>query len=333
MSASIIDIARLVGVSRQAVASVLNNSPVCHVSREKCEMILRIARELNYRPNEAAKILKGKPGRTVGVLIDSYANDPVMKILAGLEENLAQAGYRLQAGLTHENKQRFLEYLADFRRIRVAGVIALAHTYAEPDFNLYEEMAGYPNLVLFGRPSLPDKHFPRVELDWTAAYQSLTARLAATGAQRVALQISWPGYSCEILEGYRRGLKVAGLPFRQELLMDIRELQLRPISYYAQRLLDSKADALLSTDDLAVRLISELQLKGIRVPEDIQIIGRYNLNFGTYIHPQLTTVDCCTAEVAQALAKKLLALIASNEVAECDSITPTLVQRHSSKIL
>lgn len=333
MSASIKDIARLVGISRQAAASVLNNSPVCHVSAAKREQILRIARELNYHPNEAAKVLKGKHSRTVGVLIDSYANDVVIKILAGLEENLAHAGYRVQVGLTHENKQRFLDYLADFRRIRVAGVIALAHTYAEPNFNLYTEMAGYPNLVLFGRPSLPDKHFPRVELDWVAAYQSLTARLAATGARRIAIQISWPGYSCEILEGYRLGLKQAGIPFRQELLMDIRELQLHPISVYAQRLLDSKVDALLSNDDLAVRLLSELQLKGIRVPEHIQIIGRYNLNFGTYIHPQLTTLDCCTVEVAQALTKKLLALIASKEVPECDSIIPTLVQRHSSKIL
>ena len=73
MSASIKDIARLVGISRQAAASVLNNSPVCHVSAAKREQILRIARELNYRPNEAAKVLKGKHSRTVGFLIDSYA--------------------------------------------------------------------------------------------------------------------------------------------------------------------------------------------------------------------------------------------------------------------
>ncbi len=331
MAASIKDIAKMVGVSRQAAASVLNESPVCHVSKGKRDEILRLAHELHYRPNEAAKILKGKSGRMIGVIMDSYANAPVMEIFARMEEYLAQEGYRLQVGLTHENKERFLAHLEDFQRFKAAGVVALAHTYAGPDFNLYDELARYPNVVLFGRPSLPDKTFPRVELDWAGVYCSLVARLAESRAKRIALQVSWPGYSAEIIEGYQRGLKQAGLPFRKDLLMDIRELTPLPTAEYAGKLIALQADALLTTDDCGVRLISELLRGGVRIPDEIQIIGRYNLPFGTYFYPGITTLDCCTDEVARRLGRKILSLIASEPVVECETVVPKVIPRDSTR--
>ncbi|OQA88291.1 MAG: Catabolite control protein A [Lentisphaerae bacterium ADurb.Bin242] len=333
MAANIKDIAKMVGVSRQAAASVLNSSPVCHVSREKRDKILCLARELHYQPNEAAKILKGKPGRLIGVIMDSYANTPVVEIFARLEEYLAQEGYRLQVGLTHENKERFLAHLEDFQRFKAAGIVALAHTYAGPDFNLYEELARYPNTVLFGHPSSPVRAFPRVELDWAGVYSSLATRLAASGARRIALQVTWPGYSAEIMEGYRQGLRLAGLPFRKELLMDVRELKSLSAAEYARRLIALRTDALLTTDSYGVRLISEFTRLGVRIPDEIQIIGRYNLAFGTYVYPGITTLDCCTDDVARRLGRKILSLIASEPVAECDTVTPKLIQRESSKSL
>ena len=115
--------------------------------------------------------------------------------------------------------------------------------------------------------------------------------------------------------------------------MDIRELPPLPVAEYARKLIALKTDALLTTDDCGVRLISELLRSGIRIPDELQIIGRYNLPFGTYFHPGITTLDCCTDEVAHRLGRKILSLIASEPVMECEVVVPKVIRRDSSKFL
>ena len=102
---------------------------------------------------------------------------------------------------------------------------------------------------------------------------------------------------------------------------------------FLSALIALKTDALLTTDDCGVRLISELLRSGIRIPDELQIIGRYNLPFGTYFHPGITTLDCCTDEVAHRLGRKILSLIASEPVMECEVVVPKVIRRDSSKFL
>ena len=222
MSVTCKEIAELVGVSRQAAASVLNNSTVCHVAKDKKERILKLARELNYRPNDIAKILKGKPSYIIGILLDSYANSPTLKILGKVETLLAKNGYRALIGQTHECKEVFCSHLDSFKHYNTAGIIAFAHTYLDPDFNLYKELSECSNVVLQGHQLNPDILLPTVEIDWVHGYYEITKQLITNGARRIAIQLYWPASSNWKLEGYKQALKECDVPFREELVINTR---------------------------------------------------------------------------------------------------------------
>ena len=151
----LVDVAKRVGVSHAAVSSVLsvNRKGSIRVGKATSENIRRVAREMDYQPNIAARQLKGKRSHIVGVIIDSYAPQIAFDRLSEIEQSLNRYGYRLMVGQSHGDIKHLQQYAADFLSHGVDGVVCISHDYPDSGAKVAGIYSRFKNIVFIGKPS------------------------------------------------------------------------------------------------------------------------------------------------------------------------------------
>jgi DNA-binding LacI/PurR family transcriptional regulator len=287
------DVARLAGVSLQTVSRVLNDHPNVHpATREKVRAAIR---KLEYRPNRAARTLATRHTRTLGVVsADSAAHGPA-SILAGIEEGARAAGYSVTvaalAVLDGPGLAGAMGYLAGSG---VDGMVVVAPRSASTVPLRVPECGGIP-VVSVGR-ALSGVH-GRVAVDHAAAARRATGYLLDLGhatVHHVSGPCSWPDMH-ERETGWRRALGERGAPAHPVL----RGADLSARTGYragrsaAAAILGGGAEItalLCAGDHLALGAIRALQDTGLRVPEDVSVVGFDDIPESPYFGPPLTTV-------------------------------------------
>lgn len=278
-----IDIAEQVGVSKGAVASVLSNvgKNVIRVSEAKRAEILRVAREMNYVPNITARALAGKSGMKIGVLIDSHAPRCTYRILWSIEETAVKAGYRLMIGQAHDDPQSLFDCYDNFMRHGIDGVICLAHEYSGHEEEVRACFQDKKNLV-FHDPT--EWEAPCVKIDRETGMMQAMRHLQETGRQRIGLWLP-RNSNCY---SYRQ--RIAG--YRKSNLGEEFLCHGLPLRCCIDEIRDKKLDAVIASNDSeAAQLARELMRRGIRVPEDVALIGHDNDDFSEFYYPSLSTID------------------------------------------
>ena len=278
-----IDIAERVGVSKGAVACVLNGTGknTIRVSESKRTEILRAAREMNYVPNMVARSLAGKSSMKIGALIDSHAPLCNYRTLWTLEEAAAAGGYRLMIGPAHNDPQSLFDCCENFIRHGLDGVICMAHEYPGREHEVRDYFADKRNLVFLDPPGWDAPH---LRIDREAGMMQAVRHLQETGRRRIGL---WLRDSLDCFS-YRQRLNAFRRCCDGEMLVS-RDLDLPA---YLDVIREQRLDAVIAANDvLAARLLRELLLQGIRVPDDIALIGHDNDNFSAFSYPSITTID------------------------------------------
>lgn len=303
----LIDVAKRAGVSRATVSHVLHGSGAnIRVSEATRRRVLRVARQLSYKPNRNAQQLRGMRSRILGVIVDTWCMPAMSDRLSALEHEATRRGYRLMIGQGRNDPQRVCEYLDDFEGRGVEAILCLVDLMRGDQEKLRPLFDACAKPVFHGVPIVPGAACVRV--DTVHGVRQSLAHVLDQGRQRPALLLWNQADERAALrrQGYVAESNSRGRSIDQRLIWsDERESAVASIEVL-DRAIDTlvvrcEADALIADDDLwAVRLIQRLKDRDFRVPADVAVVGYDNLELATVIDPPLTTVDQNHTAYAQA---------------------------------
>ena len=293
------DVAIRAGVSMKTVSNVVHDYP--HVSPGMRAKVEAAIAELGYRPNIAARRLA--TGRT-GMLSLAFSDVslPYFAELARIVTGQAtERGYRLlleQTDGTAENERAIIS-------TREAGLVdgVIFQPSRMPTFEIPKHQDDAP-LVLLGEGVAPPG-IDHVVIDNERAVASATNHLIAYGCRRIGFighEATNPSVTSVLrLAGFKRALAAAGLPIDESLVMASTEISPRDAAAAVGRAIAEgrRFDGLVCRDDLAaIGAIRALQEGGLRVPEDVAVIGWDDITMASFTHPSLSTVAPDTAQIA-----------------------------------
>ncbi|MEU6477974.1 LacI family DNA-binding transcriptional regulator [Streptomyces sp. NPDC047017] len=331
--ATLRDVARRAGVSIRTVSNVVNGSvPVSEELRTRVESALE---ELDYRPNLVARNLRrGRTGMLA--LVVPELDVPYFAELAREVITAARAhGYVVMLDQTDGDGERERELLGRESRATMFDGLLLSPLALSVD-ELRDRTNRVP-VVLLGE-HIFNGNFHHVAIDNIAAAREATEHLVALGRRRIAAIGDQPYSTGETAQlrtiGYRQALERAGLEVDADLVVPTPRFHRRFGAQAMERLLSlpEPPDAVFCYNDLlAIGVMHTLTLAGVRVPEDIAVIGVDGIQEGEYSTPTLTTIAPDKAQIAHLAVSTLVRLIEGTAPPPADSKAPyRLVVRDST---
>lgn len=335
------DVADEAGVSRTTVAKVLLGTGGDHVrvSDETRNKVREAAAALDYRPNRAAQQLRGAQSRILGVLLHTM-NAPVMQNrLAALETAAADRGYRLLVVQVRPDAAPLVEYVRDLQGYGIDGLICLFDLTSEARKDIEPIFREHRNVIFHGSPLFEGAYCVRV--DTVRAIREIVDHLTRTGRERIGMELwNLDDKLMQLREaGYRTALAETGRVLDERLIWIAHSDNPNPSERVVDEAIEffvetQKVDAIIASNDLwAVRFVQRLKALGLRVPDDVAVVGYDNLEVATVVDPPLTTIDQRHEAYADTTIKLMLDLISGCEIpleARVRVIAPNLVVRSSA---
>lgn len=303
------DVAALAGVSPTTVSRVLNNRG--YLSDSTRAKVHAAMQELGYRPNAIARSLQGQRSQMVGLIFPTVANPFYGEMVYRLESQLADAGYRVILCNSEDHPAQEKRYLDMLFANQVDGIISGAHSEA-----LVNVPHAQAPLVTIDR--LETGFYPNIRSDNYGGARMATEHLIATGSRNIVHVTSTLGEHNQRQRGYRE------MMLASDLTPEFVELGFHPslgikreILY---RYLDERADSpdpvdavFASNDNYAALALGWARARGVRVPEDFQVIGYDGTQSVQLLMPELATVVQPIEQMAQRAVERLRGLMEGKE--------------------
>lgn len=313
---TISDIASILNISPATVSRVLSGSSY-PVKAELREKILETAKKLNYIPS-FSKIISGREiKRSIGIIVPDLSNPYFTQLVLGAESVAVANGYHLIIYSSHRKCQYEKELFHYIIRCKDISGFIISSVCNDPQY-FQEHLQFYDNIVLFDM-LLSDSSISCVKFNSYEAGYMATEYLLLKGHTQIAF-LSPPLTRinrCELLDGYKAALETFGIEVHPEYILtsqnknEITEQQYE--FQYGQELarrclaLPSPPSAVFVINDMAAYgIIREFAKNGVRVPEDISVIGLDNLDFSDMFTPPLTTLSQRGNEAGCLTAKTLI---------------------------
>ena len=301
---SLKDLAEELGVSISTVSRALKNHP--DISRELTTKIQLLARERNYTPNPLAMGLLRQQTKMIGVIVPDIVTHFYASIISGIEQVAHEHDYYIVIASSSESQKKERESVENLMKTRVEGLIVCLSQETN-DYGHFERLIENEiPLVFFDR--VPESlNAPTVLVDGKEAAENVTHHFYENGRKRIAY-ISGPAQlniSQNRKEGYLEGLKKCGLDFNPELLVEC-NLSASDAALATQKLLQLKniPDAIFGINDtVAFAAMKEIKKHGLKIPEDIALVGFTDEFHSTVVDPALTSVTHPTLIMGQEAAR------------------------------
>lgn len=328
---SLKDLAEELGVSIATVSRALRNSH--EVGADMKQKVQALAKKLNYRPNPFAQSLRREAPRMIGVVVPNLVTHYYAAVLDGIEETARKAGYSVISANSHEDHVREEAAVDNFVSLHVEGIIAcLAQDTV--DYSHFVEIndMGIP-LVFFARTCLPEL-FSSVTANGDEAAQRATDHLIDTGSRRVAF-IGGPNHLDMVRRrkhGYLESLREHGIGIDRTLVVcgkidyDVaKEATVRLLSR------DDRPDAILAFNDIITyAAFDAIKDMGLRIPQDVAIIGFTEGDTSAFVTPRLTAIMDQSFLTGQKACELLLRNIQGDKRIYKEVVPMTLKIRESS---
>ncbi len=313
------DVAELAGVSRTTVSFVLNDVPGMRISPQTRQRVKRAALRLNYHPDAAARGMVTGKTHTLGFVLAQDADQAfsdffLPQVLNGLSQGASAQGYHVLFEPIAPNDASG-EYARLVREHHVDGIILSGPRLH--DRNLRRIIAEGAPVVLHGQ--LPNSDIPFVDVDNVGGAAIATGHLLRLGHRRVAMITNAPpAYtaSADRLKGYRQALKAAGIVFDRSL---VRYGNFTPYSglQAMNGLLACKprpTAVFVASDTVAFGALHALHQAGVRVPQDMALVGFDDVPLANFVDPPITTLRLPAYQLGHGAADLLIRLIAKDKV-------------------
>jgi LacI family transcriptional regulator len=326
---TIAEVGRLAGVSIATVSRVLNNVPG-QVGPATRRRVLRVIRQLDYRPNALARSLHLKRTHSVGLIMPDISNPYYAEIARGIEDAISRQGHTLVTCNTDRKPDRISHSVALLREKQVDGIIlGGGGTLDASRFAALRDCG--TRVVLIGRYAVD---LPAVRVDNVKGAREAAAHLLALGHRRVAV-LAGPKISTttvDRLAGFRQAFDEFGLPFPSRWLL---YGDLRPESGLeaAERLFATRRapTAILAINDqMAIGAMRGILRRGLEIPRQVSVIGFDDIALASFVTPALTTMALPLHQMGVAAGEMILRSLAGMEQPKEAWFTPTLVVRESS---
>jgi LacI family transcriptional regulator len=313
------DVARLAGVSRSTVSLVLNNVSTVKIAAGTREKVLKAARELNYRPNVLAQSLKTNRSQIIGLLIPSITNPFFPAIAQGVEDVAVASGYNVFLCNTFRDRVKEENYIQTLVSKQVDGII-VASSVHNPLF-LQEAQRRKIPIVIFDR-RIESNGFDCIHFDNVRGGEMAVNYLFSLGHRNIGFITTTTNTAGHIdrLAGYKNAHEKAGIAVNNHYIKDdcyqskgvksyIYELNIgRKLA--AELLAECpEVTAIFAVNDLTALGVVKLVQNGIRVPEDLSVIGFDNIGLTEMVTPTLTTIGQPTYQMGRQAAKLLISKI------------------------
>ena len=306
------DVAEKAGVSLGTVSRVINND--AHVAPETRERVGAVMRELGYVVNRQARSLKGSRTNVIGVLVPDLGTGYIGEIMRGIDAELALSQLDLMLFTTHRTAIKEASYVANLVEGMVDGLLVVL-----------------PRNPVDYTGSLTRRNFPFVLIDhqgtgeqcpavgatnWQGAYNA-TEYLIKSGHTRIGFITGSMDLGCAVdrLAGYRSALRTHHIPDASELVYEGNFFQ--PDGYAgALALLDlpEPPTAIFASNDvMAMGVMDAVRNRGLRIPEDVSVVGFDDIPQSAVVFPPLTTVRQPLEQMGSVATQVLLGILKSPE--------------------
>lgn len=306
MPATMHDVARMAGVSIKTVSNVVNGRP--HFSEATRTRVLAAIEALDYQLNVAARNLR--TGRTgiIALAVPELSLPYFAELADSVIEAADAQGLTVLIEQTGSRREREIDVLSGARRYLTDGLIFSPLALGPEDIGLLD--VDFP-VVLLGERLFPDT-VDHVTMQNVEAARAATEHLLGLGRRRIAVlgvhEGEVVGSAGLRLTGYQQALEAAGIEVDQRLLGEAGLWHRATGAEAMAAVLDRGAepDAVFAMNDaMALGALHELQVRGLRVPQDVAVIGFDAVDEGSYANPSLSTIDPGREQIASTAVRLL----------------------------
>jgi LacI family transcriptional regulator len=310
------DVAKKAGVSQSTVSRVLNNYP--HIKEETKKKVLSAIKELNFTRDEIARSLAEKKTRTIGLIIGDITNPFYAETSSIIMKRANDQNYNVIISYTDYQNDNLDQAIQTLIGKRVDGIIIGSIDRTNKRIKeLYE--SGFP-IILYNSPVDDHKHANYVVLNNEKGAFLATEHLIQLGHEKIAF-VSGPDRFLNLYHrhiGYVNALKKYNIPYYESLVYK-GELSFQEIITFVITLLftHNRPTAIFAgSDQIALTIMDAAAKQGLKIPEDLSIIGYDNIHFSANQLISLTTVSQNMVTMASLALENLLLLIEGKEIVE-----------------
>jgi len=312
------DIAKLANVSRTTVSFVLNNRTDMKISEATRKKVLNIAKELDYYPHAIATSLVKRKTRTIGLVLcqqlgSVFSDAFIPQVLSGVSTVAREKDYRILLQYI-ESFEKEGTYFQLAREKRIDGII-LSGPRSDDVELLRLKDEDFP-IVLMGQ--VEGGNFSCSDIDNIKAAKKIVYHLISHGHKKIAMITNAPlNYTASKLRllGYKKALQENSITY-DEKLIGAGNFTSQSGFEVIQKLLSLKklpTAIFVASDVVAFGAMDAIKKKGMKIPQDIALVGFDNVSLSEYVDPPLTTIDLPGFDIGKNAANLLINIIERNE--------------------
>jgi DNA-binding LacI/PurR family transcriptional regulator len=334
---TIYDLAKKLNLATSTISRALSDHH--SISKKTIEKVKKAANEVGYRPNNLAASLRNKKTKTIGVLIPTIAQPFLSSLISGVEITAQEAGYNVVIMQSHDSYEEELNLVQSLYSSRVSGVICCL-AMETPDTEHFKIFTDN-NIPLVFVDRVP-KHAEtyRVMIDNYAAGYKATKHLVEQGCLKIAhitRASEFGGVYNERKRGYTDALKDCNIPIDNKLIVNLNSVSYEETEAATNKLLNLKnpPDGIFAAGDmLAINAMQCAKKRGVKIPEELAVIGFNNDPNSRIIEPNLSTISHPAGKMGQASAEIILKNIEQSikdDIKEITFLNTEVLARESSK--
>lgn len=297
-------VAALAKVSIATVSRTINGAPV--VSEKLSKRVWQAIHQLNYFPNTHARSLVSGRSRILGIIVENITNPFFPELIQNFEEIAVAHGYEILVSSSNSDPAVLTTCVRRMIERKVEGVAILTFGEEEP---VLDQLAFHDIPIVLAEFKLNDPKASTILLDYTTGIRAAVEHLAQLGHSKIAF-LAGPHqiHSAVTRENdFRMAMEAAGLQVQKKWMIECDHTLKGGVAGFEKlQTLPSLPTAVLCSNDMtAIGVLRAAYLRGIRVPQDLSVVGLDDIDFAEFTLPPLTTIRLSRADLAKAAFEAL----------------------------